>query len=79
MSSARAAGMRHGPHRPARRADCRLGSLDQRGDLGMLEVAHLPDGGGQVERPDEHEVDALDGEDRVDVGRRRSPTRSGRR
>ena len=56
-----------------------FGMRDEPRDFGMLEIAHLADGRRQIERTDEHEVDAFDGEDRVDVLDAPSPTRSGRR
>lgn len=59
--------MRHGAHRPAHGPDARLGMRDEPRDLRMLEVTRLTDGRGEVERADEHQVDALDGGDLVDV------------
>src|SRR5260221_9711942 len=61
------AGMRHAAHRLAALPDAFLGARDELRDLGMLQIAELSHGAGEIVRADEEHVDALDRGDRRDV------------
>src|SRR5258706_4668878 len=61
------AGMRHAAHRLAALPDAFLGARDELRDFGMLEIAKLSHGAGEIVRADEEHVDALDRGDRRDV------------
>src|SRR2546430_2309622 len=62
-----AAWMRHRAHRLAATLDGFLGARDEPRDLRVLEIAELAHRTGEVVRPDEEHVHALDGGDGVDV------------
>ena len=59
--------MRHRAHRAAGRANACFGVSDEARNVGVVEIAHLPQRRRQIERPDEQQIDALDCEDGVDV------------
>src|SRR5881394_2754090 len=63
----RRAGMRYGAHRLAALPYALLGARDQLRHFGMLQVAELADGAGEVVWPDEEDVDTVDRGDRLHV------------